>query len=91
MLFGFTTALLYWVFLDVLALVLALALFLPVGAIFERKTQELWCLRSRCAWQTDRDIYVVEVQKTDILKLEGIELKEKLYLPVIGESPGHRI
>ena len=78
MLFGFTTALLYCVFLDVLGLALALALFLPVGVIFERRTQELWCLRSRCAWQTDRDIYVVEVQKTDILKLEGIELRKAL-------------
>jgi hypothetical protein len=35
MLFGFTAALLYWVFLVVLVLVFALALFLPVGAIFE--------------------------------------------------------
>jgi len=41
--------------------------------------EELWCLRSRCAWQTDRDIYVVEVQRQiDILKLARIELRKTL-------------
>lgn len=77
MLFGFTAALLYWVFLVVLVLVFALALFLPVGAIFEWR-RELWCLRSRCAWQTDRDIYVEVQRQIDILKLARIELRKTL-------------